>query len=96
MYCLNRRVIIYGNSAHGKFALIFVGALVVGRIILNFFKVSNRRNYQLDIISKSITKGEELGYFELGSTVILLMESNILSGIIKEKGEHVLVRGKSH
>ncbi|MBK7094111.1 MAG: phosphatidylserine decarboxylase [Saprospiraceae bacterium] len=91
LYCLNRRVIIYGNSAHGKFALIFVGALVVGRIILNFFKVSNRRNYQLDIISKSITKGEELGYFELGSTVILLMESNILSGIIKEKGEHVLV-----
>ena len=64
---------------------------MVGRIILNFFKVSNRRNYQLDIISKSITKGDELGYFELGSTVILLMESNILSGIIKEKGEHILV-----
>jgi phosphatidylserine decarboxylase len=91
LYCLNRRVIIYGNSEYGKFAMIFVGALVVGRIILNFFKVSNRRNYQLDNISKSIIKGEELGYFELGSTVILLMESNILSGISKEKGDHVLV-----
>ena len=91
LYCMNRRVIIYGNSKFGKFAMIMVGALVVGRIILNFYNVKNRRRYQLDSVHRSIAKGEELGYFELGSTVILLMESDILSGIKKQKNDHVLV-----
>lgn len=91
LYCQNRRAIIYGNCEFGRFAMILVGAKVVGRIALNFFRIDNRKKYQLEIISESVKKGEEIGYFELGSTIILMMESDILKDINMPKESHVLV-----
>ncbi|MGE5356853.1 MAG: archaetidylserine decarboxylase [Deltaproteobacteria bacterium] len=91
LYCMNRRVIIFGRSDYGNFALILVGALVVGRIVLNFFRIKGRKKFQMETFEKTILKGQELGYFELGSTVILLMENDILHSVNKNKGQHVLV-----
>lgn len=91
LYCQNRRAIIYGNSEFGRFAMILVGAKVVGRIVLNFFRIDNRKKYQLETLSRSVKKGEEIGYFELGSTVIIMMESDMLKDLNRPKGSHVLV-----
>lgn len=91
LYCLNRRVILFGTSQYGKFAMILVGALVVGRIVLSFHPLKNRRKHQYYNVNYLIKKGDELGYFELGSTIILLTESEVLASLNKSTGDHVKV-----
>lgn len=91
LYCMNRRVILFGNSKFGKFAMILVGALVVGRIVLSFHPLKNRRKHQYFQVNYSLKKGEEIGYFELGSTIIMLMESDILSSLEITSDQHILV-----
>lgn len=91
LYCLNRRVVMRGNTPHGQAVIILVGALVVGRIVLDFFKVKNRKKLQSLKLKKNIEIGEEMGYFELGSTIILMMESDILQNIKFPINQHVNV-----
>jgi phosphatidylserine decarboxylase len=91
LYCLNRRVILFGTSQYGRFAMILVGALVVGRIVLSFHPLINRRKHQYYNVNYSIKKADELGYFELGSTIILLTESEALASLIPSIGDHVMV-----
>lgn len=78
LYCRNERVVISGNSVFGEFHMILVGAIVVGKIVLSFFPEPLAVNSSL-IVNYELKKGDELGYFELGSTVILVMDSNHLS-----------------
>jgi phosphatidylserine decarboxylase len=80
LYCRNERVVLSGISSFGKFHLVFVGAIVVGKIVLSF----TGNDYIPDStqsVNYSLSQGDELGYFELGSTVILVMESDILARI---------------
>ncbi len=91
LFCDNRKVVIYGSSDYGKFAMVLVGALVVGKIVLNFGKKRGTKLFEEEIVNLRFDKGDELGAFELGSTVILLTESDVLSVLTVEKGEHVLV-----
>ena len=91
LFCDNRRVVMYGTSEFGKVAIIMVGALIVGRIVLNFGNRPKSRVNKVEEIKIDLKKGEELGTFELGSTVILLMENEILSNLTIHKGQHVLV-----
>ncbi len=70
--CINERCVILSKWKHGFFSVIPVGAAVVGSIKLNeeFRKLEgNGKN----IIA--VNKGDELGKFELGSTVVLLFEA---------------------
>ncbi len=91
LFCDNRKIVLYGNSEFGKFAMVLVGALVVGKIILNFGTKKLTKSIDEEHISVNFKKGEELGAFELGSTVILLTEKDILDKINISKGEHVHV-----
>jgi len=83
LYCKNERIVLYGDSEYGKFAFIFVGALVVGKIKLSFEEktASNRRKACCNNITYDaphlINKGEELGFFEMGSSVIILSENKM-------------------
>ena len=77
LFCENERVAVYFDSPIGQFALIFVGALVVGSIHTKWSGAEN--NHTKDIKewsyeSKSLNKGDEVGYFTIGSTIILLTE----------------------
>jgi phosphatidylserine decarboxylase len=65
LFCLNERVILGGTWKHGHLAMIPVGATNVRSIKLE------------DSITqgKSIAKAEEVGRFELGSTVVLLFQA---------------------
>ncbi len=91
LFCDNRKVVIYGDSEFGKFAMVLVGALVVGKIVLNFGMKPGKKDLVEENTDFSFNKGDELGVFELGSTVILLTESDVLNNIAINKGEHVLV-----
>lgn len=80
LYCRNERVILSGTSAFGEFHLILVGAIVVGKIVLSFIPKAYPANSSLKV-NYSLKQGDELGYFELGSTVILVMDSNHLANL---------------
>ncbi len=87
LYCQNERIVISGNSEYGRFYFILVGALVVGKIKLTFDSNLETNIKKACCISEDlnppifIKKGEEVGYFEMGSTLILLSEDKSLSKI---------------
>lgn len=91
LFCENKRVVIYGDSIYGKYAIVLVGALVVGKIVLNFGDFNFKDQNRYENLNLVIKKGEELGMFELGSTVILFFENSIMENIYIQRGTHVLV-----
>lgn len=87
VYCRNERIIIHGKSEFGNFYMILVGALLVGKTKLSFDSglqtnikkgVASKRVFEQPI---AIKKGDEVGYFEMGSSVILLMKDERLARI---------------
>jgi phosphatidylserine decarboxylase len=81
LFTANERLVTLVESALGCCAVVAVGATIVGRIRAYYdptVPVSNRpgaqplvRQYATPI---PVEKGQELGAFEMGSTVILLLE----------------------
>jgi len=65
----NERAALRVRSAHGAYALVFVGALNVGRI--RVVGVEPGRSGDVDP-APTFERGDELGRFELGSTVVIL------------------------
>lgn len=81
LFSRNERLICFFETEYGKMAVILVGAMLVGSI--------NTILQQTPHLHKRITsntlktpiflkKGDELGYFNLGSTVILLFSPKML------------------
>lgn len=70
MYEKNARLCVSGTWKGGYLNMIMVGALNVGRII-----VKEGKRFQ---------KGDELGYFNLGSTIVMLIEGKDLEWQIQE------------
>jgi len=77
LFARNERLTTYVHTDKGECAIVKVGATVVGRIRINYYdQISNRRGE----ISKNIflknpfklERGQEIGLFEMGSTVICL------------------------
>jgi len=75
----NERLILHFNTAYGSAAVILVGALNVGSISTPWSgEIRPRNTGVVEIISLSghttqLDKGDLLGWFNMGSTVILLM-----------------------
>ncbi len=77
LYCKNERVYVEIASAEGPVGLVFVGAMNVGSIVLNFdttIKTNQMRQAKTNkyLPPIEIKKGQELGHFRLGSTVVVL------------------------
>jgi phosphatidylserine decarboxylase len=72
----NERLVFECDTPAGPMALVMVGAFGVGRIlnVLDHYKTNADHQPEHRPVSpaRSLTKGEEIGRFELGSTVILL------------------------
>jgi len=64
----NERLITYIRHDHGELAVVKVGALNVSSI-----------RYVNDIPPQTLKRGDELAYFEFGSTVVLLTENGTLT-----------------
>ena len=80
LFSKNERLITYIKTKHGMIAVVKVGATNVGRIkvvydddiITNTHNNKQRSRFYQD--TKYINKGAELGRFEMGSTIIMLLE----------------------
>jgi phosphatidylserine decarboxylase len=80
LFARNERVLTCFDSAFGEFALILVGALNVGSIATvwagDITPAPRRVATTLPPQAVSLDKGEELGRFNMGSTVILLFQKD--------------------
>ncbi|ANC47381.1 archaetidylserine decarboxylase [Pandoraea pnomenusa] len=82
LFARNERVVCDFDSPHGPFAMVLVGAAIVGSIATVWHGIVNPRSgdgaagvstwdyAQRDVFLK---QGEEMGHFQLGSTVVLLV-----------------------
>ncbi|HBU49008.1 MAG TPA: phosphatidylserine decarboxylase [Myxococcales bacterium] len=84
LFCVNERVVLKCRHAQGGIVyVVFVGATIVGGIRLAFDEDygSNQggQNNEHRVYDPPIpmAKGQELGHFELGSTVVLAWESTL-------------------
>ena len=78
----NERLVMHFNTDHGPAVLIFVGALNVGSMSTPWTGEIRPRKYgTVDVVNLStqptaIKKGDLLGWFNMGSTVIMLLPGN--------------------
>lgn len=83
VYCRNERIVLAGHGPYGPFRLVAVGATVVGRVRLHAAPLRTNRGDSADVHRFTpplpIRKGEELGLFEMGSTMILIVAGPSLS-----------------
>ncbi|KTD04475.1 phosphatidylserine decarboxylase [Legionella geestiana] len=78
IFARNERLALYFDTAHGPLALVMVGAVIVGSIATSWEGDITRGNHvwtrRYDSASDlSLDKGASVGYFKLGSTVIVLL-----------------------
>ncbi len=93
VYCRNERIVMHGIADFGKFYLVMVGAIVVGKIKLSFMNIDMDFNvpYSVDF---SMKQGDELGYFELGSTLLIVAETNLFSNLQFQSQQKIYVGDK--
>ena len=80
LFARNERVVCVFESAHGPFVLILVGATIVGSMATVWHgvvnpprgKVVQSFDYSAQQPAIALDKGEEMGRFLLGSTVVML------------------------
>ena len=75
----NERLVVHLESSHGPYAMVFVGALNVGSISTPWSgEIRPRKKGVVEMISldkgpDAVRRGDLLGWFNMGSTVILLL-----------------------
>ena len=76
----NRRVTFFIESEDKRpIALVMVGALIVGKISVNALGESDISTGQHDLGSGvRVQRGDEIGSFHLGSTVVLLVQPGVV------------------
>jgi phosphatidylserine decarboxylase len=78
LFARNERVVCVFESAQGPFVLVLVGATIVGSMAtvwhgtVNPPRTGRQREWRYDDQRIELRKGEEMGRFLLGSTVVLL------------------------
>ena len=85
LFSKNERVISYIKTGRGLVAVCKVGAMNVGRITLSYAGVVTNRTFRHrneffypEKFCPHIIKGESIGTFHLGSTVILLFQKDMI------------------
>jgi phosphatidylserine decarboxylase len=83
LFARNERVILRGSVRGGEFALVFVGAMMVASVTLALCGIDDlchaRRLARRRLPSPlPFRRGDELGLFNLGSTVVLLLSAGLV------------------
>jgi phosphatidylserine decarboxylase len=81
VFVKNERITTYLKCKAGRIAVVMVGATNVGRIKVSLDQITTNSGMKHASSIRlprpaSVHRGEELGYFNLGSTVVLLFEGN--------------------
>ena len=85
LFARNERVVCVFESEHGPFISAMVGATIVGSVATVWHGVVNKRRpaklreWRYDDGEVVVNKGEEMGRFQLGSTVVLLFPKDTLA-----------------
>ncbi|MEE3743752.1 phosphatidylserine decarboxylase [Campylobacter porcelli] len=89
LYALNERVVLKARLKNGKLIwMVFVGALNVGKMKFDFEpRIQTNSNltkalYKYDNLS--LKKGEHIGNFDLGSTIVIITQNNAINYTIKK------------
>jgi len=83
LFARNERVVCVFESAHGLFAMVLVGATIVGSMATVWHGVVNPprpgtiRDWSYDDQDIRLNQGDEMGRFLLGSTVVLLFPQSL-------------------
>jgi phosphatidylserine decarboxylase len=83
LFARNERVVCVFDTAHGPFVLVLVGATIVGSMATTWHGVVNPprpgkiREWRYDEEAIEFVKGQEMGRFLLGSTVVLLFPAGV-------------------
>ena len=94
LFSLNERILTSIESSAGEVGVMKVGATIVGKISVDYSDLvtNTKKPSALDlpvIPPKKYNTGDEIGRFQLGSTVILLFESGRFSPDDLHKGKIV-------
>jgi len=101
LFAVNERLITYIYTDYGAVAVCKIGAINVGKISLTydhsvtnkFFRSKNEHIYKEDK-KPLVKKGDQIGIFNLGSTVIILFEKGMMEFSDLKDGQKVKVGEK--
>ncbi len=85
LFARNERVVCVFDTAHGPFVLVLVGATIVGSMatvwhgMVNPPRVGEIRDWRYADKNITLKKGDEMGRFLLGSTVVMLWPKSALT-----------------
>lgn len=99
LFSINERVLVEIETDRGLVGLMFVGATNVGQIVLSFDsdivgnQLLSHAVKEKTYLNLHVKKGDELGMFRMGSTVVMLYSKNTISsdGLEKFLGQQVRV-----
>lgn len=95
LFVRNERVVTLFSTSIGPMAIILVGAMLVGSINTTWEGIiapaSKRHIYHWHYLDNKISllKGQEIGQFQLGSTVIILFAPNRMKWLTELSGKRV-------
>jgi phosphatidylserine decarboxylase len=84
LFARNERVVCVFDTAHGPFVMTLVGATIVGSMatvwhgVVNPPRLAQVTEWKYDDQNIVLKKGDELGRFLLGSTVVMLFQKDVL------------------
>ncbi|MDB5083626.1 MAG: psd [Bacilli bacterium] len=84
LFSKNERIITYLDTVYGHAAMVKVGAMIVGSIEVHYDPSLKTNRFSAAVVEKKLAppvqvqKGEEIGLFKFGSTVILLFEPDLI------------------
>jgi phosphatidylserine decarboxylase len=99
LFARNERIVTIFNTSRGRVAIILIGAMIVGSMETVWAgqvapnKTPGVKNYSYNN-SIFLRRGEELGRFKLGSTVIILTEANVLNFDLDLKLGNAILMGQ--
>jgi phosphatidylserine decarboxylase len=99
LFARNERAIAIFQTPVGKMAVVLVGAMIVASIATSWSGIiappQNFRVQEWTYQDIFLDKGAELGYFQLGSTVILLFQPNQIDWMHNLESGHTLRVGQT-
>jgi phosphatidylserine decarboxylase len=91
LFVVNERITVELSGPAGKALVVMVGATNVGRITLDFHPEMEGNRWPRDKAGHwlppkpiSLSKGQGLGCFELGSTVILILSKTLMGKVDRD------------
>lgn len=98
LFSKNERLITYYRTDWGKIAIIKIGATSVGKIKVTYAegfatnRLTNRRREAFQLEKPvPMKKGQEVGMFQMGSTVILVFERNTVEFLDIHRGQKTML-----